>query len=159
MPEQYDILGGKVHVYKTPEQQPLAMLQLFRLVSNRDGRHKGRQPLQSEKQIAEDWYLQLRGHPNSATEKSKQTKTFREASEQYLREYDIITQGSGTKTTSEDQHWRSDGHLIPFFGHHGLLGSHRPQGPRARQNSAPRKTSGGEARETARPTTPCIRKS
>jgi len=30
MTEHHTILGGKVHVYKRPKQQPLAVLKLFR---------------------------------------------------------------------------------------------------------------------------------
>src|ERR1700730_10687434 len=44
----------------------------------------------------------------------------REASEQYLREYDIITQGQRSKVYVDRQHWRSRVHLVPLFGHMGL---------------------------------------
>ena len=57
---------------------------------------------------------------NSAPAKSRQKKTFREASEQFLREYDIITQGQRSKDYVKGQHWRSRMHLVPFFGHMGL---------------------------------------
>jgi integrase len=46
----------------------------------------------------------------------KTGKTFREAAEQYLREYDIITQGQRSKTYMRGQHARANGHLVPFFG-------------------------------------------
>jgi hypothetical protein len=47
------------------------------------------------KEIAEDWYRQLRGKLRSGEIKTE--KTFREASERFLREYDIITQGQRSK--------------------------------------------------------------
>jgi hypothetical protein len=43
------------------------------------------------KEISEDWYLQLRGKLRAGEIKSE--KTFRDVSERYLHEYDIITQG------------------------------------------------------------------
>src|SRR5208337_3181604 len=50
----------------------------------------------------------------------KTEKTFREASEQFLREYDLITQGERSKVYVNGQHWRSRVHLAPFFGPMGL---------------------------------------
>ena len=46
----------------------------------------------------------------------KTGKSFREAAEQYLREYDIITQGQRSKTYLRAQHSRAARHLVPFFG-------------------------------------------
>ncbi len=51
--------------------------------------------LSKAKEIAEDWYLQIRGKLRSGEIKTE--KTFRHASEQFLREYDIITQGERSK--------------------------------------------------------------
>jgi hypothetical protein len=51
--------------------------------------------LAKAKEIAEDWHLQLRGELRSG--ESKQKKTTCEASELFLREYDIITQGQRDK--------------------------------------------------------------
>jgi len=74
--------------------------------------------LSKAKAIAEDWYLQLHGKLRSGEIKTE--KTFREASEQYLRESDIITQGQRSKVYVQCQHWRSRVHLVPFFGCLGL---------------------------------------
>jgi Phage integrase SAM-like domain len=41
-------------------------------------------------------------------------------SELFLREYDIITQGQRSKLYVQGQHWRSQIHLVPFFGPLGL---------------------------------------
>jgi integrase-like protein len=45
---------------------------------------------------------------------------FDRASELFLREYDIITQGQRSKVYVEGQQRRSQGHLVPFFGQLGL---------------------------------------
>ena len=74
--------------------------------------------LSKAKEVAEDWYLQLRGKLRSGEIKSE--KTFREASERFLREYDIINQGQRNQRYVEGQHWRSRLHLVPFFGNLGL---------------------------------------
>jgi len=114
--EQYTILGGKVHVYKRPNSSQWQCSSYFagknRRISTKE------ESLSKAKEIAEDWYLQLRGKLRSGEIKAE--KTFREASEQYHREYDLITQGQRSKVYVRGQHSRSTVHLVPFFGHLGL---------------------------------------
>src|SRR5215471_7260789 len=116
MPEQHTILGGKVYVYKRPRSSLWQCSTYFagklRRISTKE------ESLAKAKEIAEDWYLELRGKVRNGEIKTE--KTFREASEQYLREYDIITQGQRSKEYVEDQHGRSRVHLVPFFGNLGL---------------------------------------
>jgi hypothetical protein len=50
----------------------------------------------------------------------KTEKTFREASEQYLREYHIITQGQRNQRYVNGQHGLPRLHLVPFLGNLGL---------------------------------------
>jgi integrase len=116
MPEQYTIMGGKVHVYKRPNS---GCWQCSSYLGGKNRRTSTKEDsLSKAKEIAEDWYLQLRGKLRSGEIKTE--KTFREASELYLREYDIITQGERSKVYVKCQHWRSTVHLVPFFGHLGL---------------------------------------
>ena len=63
-------------------------------------------------------YLQLRGKLKAGEIKTE--KTFREASEVFLREYDVITFGQRSKDYVRGQHSRSNVHLVPFFGKMGL---------------------------------------
>jgi integrase len=116
MPEQFDILGGKVHIYKRPNSSHWQCSSYFAGKNRRTSTKED--SLSKAKEIAEDWYLQLRGKLRSGEIKTE--KTFREASEQYLREYDIITQGQRSKIYVKGQHWRSTVHLVPFFGNMGL---------------------------------------
>jgi integrase len=116
MPEQYTILGGKVHVYKRPNSSLWQCSSYFAGKNRRTSTKE--ESLSKAKEIAEDWYLQLRGKLRSGEIKTE--KTFREASELFLREYDIITQGQRSKDYLKGQHWRSAVHLVPFFGHLGL---------------------------------------
>jgi integrase len=112
MPEQHTILGGKVHVYKRPNS---TCWQCSSYLAGKNRRTSTKEDsLSKAKEFAEDWYLQLRGKLRSGDLKSG--KTFREAAEQYLREFDIITQGQRSRTYARGQHARAKGHLIPFFG-------------------------------------------
>ena len=116
MPEQFTILGGKVHVYKRPNSSHWQCSSYFAGKNRRTSAKED--SLSKAKVFAEDWYLQLRGKLRSGEIKTE--KTFREASEQYLREYDIITQGQRSAIYVKCQHWRSQVHLVPFFGRLGL---------------------------------------
>ena len=116
MAEQYTILGGKVHVYKRPNSSCWQCSSYFAGKNRRTSTKED--SLSKAKEIAEDWYLQLRGKLRSGEIKTE--KTFREASELYLREYDIITQGQRSKVYVRGQHSRSTLHLVPFFGPMGL---------------------------------------
>ncbi|MGO9455378.1 MAG: phage integrase SAM-like domain-containing protein [Candidatus Binataceae bacterium] len=112
----HTILGGKVHIYKRPNS---TCWQTSSYLGGKNRRTSTKEEsLSIAKEIAEDWYLQLRGKLRNGEIKTE--KTFAQASEQYLREYDIITEGERNKDYVNGQHWRSRVHLVPFFGHMGL---------------------------------------
>ena len=112
----HTILGGKVHIYKRPNS---SVWQTSSYLGGKNRRTSTKEEsLSIAKEIAEDWYLQLRGKLRNGEIKTE--KTFREASEQFLREYDLITQGERSKVYVNGQHWRSRVHLVPFFGPMGL---------------------------------------
>ena len=116
MAEQFDILGGKVHIYKRPNSSHWQCSSYFAGKNRRTSTKED--SISKAKEIAEDWYLQLRGKLRNGEIKTE--KTFREASDAYLREYDVITQGQRSKIYVEGQHTRSRVHLLPFFGSMGL---------------------------------------
>ena len=112
MSEHHTILGGKVHVYRRPNS---SSWQCASYLAGRNRRTTTKEDsLSKAKEVAEDWYLQLRGKLRDGDLKSG--KLFREAGKLYLREFDIITQGERSPTYARGQHARTDGHLIPFFG-------------------------------------------
>ncbi|MFZ0247107.1 MAG: hypothetical protein WAL68_15630, partial [Candidatus Binatus sp.] len=116
MTEHHTVLGGKVHVYKRPNS---SSWQCSTYLGGKNRRTTTKEDsLSRAKEIAEDWYLQLRGKLRNGEIKTE--KTFSEASEQFLREYDLITQGERSKVYVNCQHWRSRVHLVPFFGPLGL---------------------------------------
>ncbi len=116
MTETHTILGGKVHVYRRPNS---SHWQCSSYLAGKNRRRSTKEDsLSKAKEIAEDWYLQLRGKLRSGEIKTE--KTFADASAQFLREYEIITQGQRNKVYVEGQEWRSRVHLVPFFGAMGL---------------------------------------
>jgi hypothetical protein len=115
--EQYTILGGKVHVYKRPNSgsagnAPAISPERIAAPSTKED------SLSKAKEVAEDWYLQLRGKLRSGEIKTRET--FREASDQYLREYDIITQGERSKTYASGDSTRVSWPPGPVLRHLGL---------------------------------------
>jgi len=112
----HTIMGGKVHVYKRPNS---SVWQCATYLAGKNRRVTTKTDSLSEaKEIAEDWYLQLRGKLRSGELKTE--KTFAEASEQFLREYEIITQGQRSAKYVQQHRLRSRLHLVPFFGKMGL---------------------------------------
>jgi integrase len=112
MSEHHTILGGKVHVYRRPNS---SSWQCASYLAGRNRRTTTKEDsLSKAKEVAEDWYLQLRGKLRDG--ELKNGKLFRDAGKLYLREFDIITQGERSPTYARGQHARTDGHLIPFFG-------------------------------------------
>jgi hypothetical protein len=115
MPEQHTILGGKVHVYK----RQLAAFGSAQAISQAKiggpARRKRASPRPRKSPRTGTYsFAELRAG------EIKGEKTFREVSEHYLREYDIITQGQRNKRYGDGQHWRSKVHLVPFFGNLGI---------------------------------------
>jgi integrase len=70
------------------------------------------------KQVAEDWYLTLRGKERAGLLTTG--KTFQQAAEQFLKEYEIITEGQRSPRWVEGQGIRLRLHLLPFFGPLGV---------------------------------------
>ena len=73
--------------------------------------------LELAKQFAEDWYLELRGKDRAGLLKTE--KTFR-GGRQFLKEYEIITEGQRSPRWVEGHGIRLRLHLIPFFGDLGV---------------------------------------
>nr|WP_233345977.1 phage integrase SAM-like domain-containing protein [Oceanicaulis alexandrii] len=74
--------------------------------------------LQLAKEFAEDWYLDLRGRARDGNLKNE--KTFKQAAEQFRREYEVITEGQRSERYVQGMMKKLDNYLIPFFGEKGL---------------------------------------
>ncbi len=113
---EHTILGGKVHVYKRGRSR---YWQCATYLAGKNRRVSTKQEgLAQAKDFAEDWYLELRGKNNRGELKGE--KTFKQAAEQFLREYEVVTEGLRHPDYIEGHQRRLLLHLLPFFGDKGL---------------------------------------
>ncbi|MBV6523127.1 MAG: hypothetical protein MNPFHGCM_03295 [Gemmatimonadaceae bacterium] len=116
MIETHTILGGKVHVYK---RERSSNWQCSTYLAGKNHRISTKEEsLSLAKEIAEDWYLSLRGKLRSG--EIKDEKTFADAAAQFLKEYEVITKGQRSPVYIAGIKRRLNVHLIPFFGRMGL---------------------------------------
>jgi integrase len=112
----HPLMGGKLHVYKRPGS---SYWQCSAYLAGKNRRATTKEDsLARAKQVAEDWYLELRGKARVGELRSE--KTFKEAAAQFEREYEIITEGQRSPRYVQGQKDRLRVHLIPFFGSKGL---------------------------------------
>lgn len=114
--QKHMILGGKAHVYKRERSRywQCAMFlngKMHRVSTKEDG-------LSRAKDVAEDWCLELMG--KSRRGELKDEKTFKQAAERFLIEYEAITQGERSPAWVRGHKDRLRLHLLPFFGELGL---------------------------------------
>ncbi len=112
----HTVLGGKVHLYKRDNSR---LWQCSTYLAGRNRRVSTKEEsLAQAKDFAEDWYLELHGKQRRGEITNE--KTFREAAQQYLREYEIITEGERSPIYVAGNKGRLKNYLIPFFGSLGL---------------------------------------
>jgi len=117
MPEQHhEMMDGRLHVYKRERSR---YWQASAFLVERNWRVSTKTDSIAEAMdIAEDWYLGLRGKLKAGT--LKHERTFAQAAEQFRTEYEAITEGERNKQYVAG-HWRRlKLHLNPFFGSLGL---------------------------------------
>ena len=114
--ETHTILGGKVQLYR---RQNSSKWQCRTYLAGRDRRATTKESsLGKAKDFAEDWYLDLIGKQRSGDIRNE--KTFRDAANQYLKEYPVLTEGARSAIYLKDNERRLKNYLIPFFGSLGL---------------------------------------
>lgn len=112
----HEVLGGKVNVYKRGRSR---FWQCSASVGGRQWRSSTKEmSLELAKHVAEDWYLTLRGKDRAGLLKTE--GSFEEAAKQFLKEYEIITEGQRSPRWVEGHGIRLRVHLLPFFGPLGL---------------------------------------
>lgn len=109
---KHSIMGGRVHVYKR-ENSKYWQCSAYLQGKNRRTSTK-EDSLNHAKQFAEDWYMELRGKSRAGLLKDE--KTFKEVAEQFLSEYEVITDGQRSPRWVEGHAIRLRVHLNPFFG-------------------------------------------
>lgn len=108
----HEILGGKVQLFRRPNSER------WHARASIDGtqhRHSTKQTsLASAKDVAEDWYLTLKG--KIARGEAVSGKTFKYAAERFIVEFKVLTQGQRSPLYVQRHEERIALYLIPFFG-------------------------------------------
>jgi integrase len=118
---RHEILGGKVQVYRRKGR----VWQCSTTVGGKQYRATTkREELLQATDVAEDWYLELRGKFKRG-ELGKlvavnHEKQFTDAAERFIREFPIMTDGQRNAQYVKGHERRLRKHLIPFFGEKGL---------------------------------------
>jgi hypothetical protein len=97
--ETHDLMGGKLHVYKR-ENSRYWQCSTYLAGKNRRMTTK-EESLAHAKEIAEDWYLELRGKARAGQLASG--PTFKRAVDTFLGEYEILTAGQRHPRYVENQ--------------------------------------------------------
>jgi integrase len=112
MPEHHELMGGQLHVYRRDNSrfwQASAYLKgKNRRISTKE------ESLAHAKDIAEDWFLELKGKARAGLLKSG--PTFKQAAAKFLDEYEVLTKGERSPRYVESQQEKLRIHLLPFFG-------------------------------------------
>ena len=112
----HDILGGKVHLYQRPDS---SFWWCSAYLSGKKRRKSTKtENLSQAKDVAEEWYLELRGKHRRGELLTE--KTFSDAVKQFEREYEVITEGQRSPKWVEGHKARIRLHLKPFLGDLGL---------------------------------------
>jgi integrase len=108
----HEILGGKVQLFRRPRS---SYWQCRASIGKKQFRHSTKQEsLALAKDVAEDWFLTLKG--KAARGEIKAGKTFKQVAERFINEFEIVTQGERSKVYVAGHRRRLDLYLIPFFG-------------------------------------------
>jgi integrase len=112
MAEQHELMGGKLHLYKR-ENSNYWQCSTYLAGKNRRTSTK-EDSLSHAKEIAEDWYLVLRGKARAGGLTSG--PTFKKAADQFLAEYETITQGQRSSDWVKTYALMLRVYLVPYFG-------------------------------------------
>jgi len=109
---RHSLLDNKVQLYMRPNSPHW---QCACSVAGRQRRTTTKEEsLARAKDVARDWYLGLLGKYRAG--ELKEGKTFREAADRFMTEFEIITQGQRSPIYVKGHKDRLRNHLIPFFG-------------------------------------------
>ena len=109
--QHHELMGGKLHVYR---RENSGFWQCSTFLAGRNWRVSTKEDsLSQAKDFAEDWYLGLKGQSRAG--QLKTGKTFKQAAEQFVREYEVITAGERNPRYAKSHGDRLRVHLLPFF--------------------------------------------
>jgi integrase len=109
---RHTFLDGKVQLYRRPNSPHW---QCACSVAGRQRRTTTKEEsLARAKDVATDWYLGLMGKYRAG--ELKEGKTFKEAADRFLDEFEVITLGQRSPLYVAHHKKRVANHLVPFFG-------------------------------------------
>lgn len=112
MPAHHEFFDGRLHVYKRENSRHW---QCSAFLNGRNWRVSTKtDSFEHAKDFAEDWYLGLRGKQRVG--QLKVGKTFNEAADRFLLEFEAITAGQRNPRYVQGHRDRLRVHLKPFFG-------------------------------------------
>ena len=112
MAEKHEMMGCKLHVYR---RENSTHWQCSTYLAGKNWRVSTKEDsLSHAKDFAEDWYLELKG--KSRAGEIRVGKTFQQAADKFLAEYEIITAGERSPEYVQGVKDRLRVHLLPFFG-------------------------------------------
>src|SRR5208282_2571914 len=112
MPENHELMGGKLHVYR---RENSGFWQCSTYVAGKNWRVSTKEAsLAHAKDFAQDWYLELMGKSRAGV--LKVGKTFKQSADLFVQEYEVITEGERHPKYIFMIQGRLRVHLLPFFG-------------------------------------------
>ena len=126
--EIHALFDGKLRLYK---RENSSQWQCSAFLSGKNHRKSTKEDdLARAREIAEDWYFEMRGKSRAGLLKAQEKKlpkeklpketTFDEAADCFVEEYVVLTQGERSEKYVQAQKDRLRVHLRPFFGKKGL---------------------------------------
>jgi len=106
------LMDDKVQLYMRPNSPHWQCASSIAGRQRRTSTHE--ESLARAKDVARDWYLGLMGKYRAG--ELKEGKTFREASQRFIDEFEVITQGQRSPIYVKGHKDRIKNHLNPFFG-------------------------------------------
>lgn len=111
MVEKHELMGGKLHVYR---RENSGCWQCSTYMDGKNWRVSTKEEsLSHAKDFAQDWYLGLMGKSRAGMLKAG--KTFKQAADQFLMEYEVITEGQRSRQYVRIIRLHLRLHLLPFF--------------------------------------------
>ena len=112
MYDSHELMGGKLHLYR---RQNSRNWQCSTFLAGKNWRRSTKEDsFGLAKTVAEDWYLELKGKMRDG--ELKVGKSFRQAAEKFLPEYQTITFGGRSPKYVEGLRLILEAHVLPFFG-------------------------------------------
>jgi len=111
----HSILGGKVKLYRRDDGSENWFCSTFFMGKNRRKSTKT-DSLSHAEEIAEDWFLELRGKSRAGLLDAPTGPTFSQAADVFEDEYEISTNGERSSRWVAEHKAHLKNHLRPFFG-------------------------------------------